>query len=251
MGNATFWRTIMEIAILWYVIYHVLAFFEKTRARNVLRGLILLIIIFFIFHKIGLTTLDWIMGRIFAISVIGVFIIFQPELRQGLARLGRERWFLKPPALKEEELDNLVKYVVRAVEEFSPKKIGALIAIERDDTLKAYSDTGLQLDAWVSDELLEAIFMHLSPLHDGGVTISGMRIIAAGCLFPLSDNPKLSRSYGTRHRAALGLVEDSDAVVVIVSEETGRISLAVEGHIINDINKDELSRTLKNLLLQE
>ncbi|MBL7130619.1 MAG: TIGR00159 family protein [Candidatus Omnitrophica bacterium] len=247
-----YWRPFVEIIILWYAIYHILVFFERTRARNVLRGLIVLIIIFFIFQRLGLSTLDWIMTKIFAISVIGVFILFQPELRQGLARLGGGRHTIFTSfILKEEELEVLIKQLARTAEDFSEKKIGALIALERKNSLGVYIDSGVQIDSMVSEELLESIFMHYSPLHDGGVVIVGSRIAAAACLFPLTDNTRLSRTYGTRHRAALGLSEDTDAVVIVVSEETGKISLATEGHIISDISKEELSRTLRNLLRQK
>ncbi|NQU18889.1 TIGR00159 family protein [bacterium] len=247
------WRPFIEIIILWYAIYHILVFFERTRARNVLRGIIVLIVTFFVFQRLGFHTLDWIMTKIFAISVIGIFIIFQPELRQGLARLGTRNIFFTSPILKEEEIETLVKQLVRAGVIFSERKIGALIALEREDSLRVYSDSGMQIDAMVSEELLESIFIHHSPLHDGGVVIVGSRIIAACCLFPLTDssNSRLSRTYGTRHRAALGLSEDTDAVVIVISEETGKISLATEGHIINDISKEELLRTLRNLLRQK
>ncbi len=246
------WKPLIEIIILWYAIYNTLAFFERTRARNVLRGIIILVVIFFVFQKLGFHTLDWIMTKIFAISIIGVFIIFQPELRQGLARLGTSHIMLSPSVLKTEELEILIKQLEKAAINFSKKKIGALIALERDDSLKVYIDSGVKIDAFVCEELLETIFTTSSPLHDGGVIIVGKRIIAASCLFPLSDDgARLSRSYGTRHRAALGLAEDTDAVVIIVSETTGKISLATEGHIINDISQEELSRMIKNLLQQE
>ncbi|MDD5005897.1 MAG: diadenylate cyclase CdaA [Candidatus Omnitrophica bacterium] len=246
------WRPYLEIAILWYAIYNLLVFFERTRARNVLRGLIILVVMFFIFQKLGFHTLDWIMTKIFAISIIGIFIIFQPELRQGLARLGARQVFLTSPLLKAEELEILIRQLEKAAVNFSEKKIGALIALERDDSLKVYIDSGVQMDSMVSEEILEAIFFPSSPLHDGGVVIVGGRIAAACCLFPLiDDNARLSRTHGTRHRAALGLSEDTDAVVIIVSEETGNISLATEGHIISDISREELSRTLRNLLRQE
>lgn len=246
-----YWRPFFEIIILWYAIYRILLFFEGTRARNVLRGIIVLIVLFFIFQRLGLRTLDWIMAKIFAISVIGIFIIFQPELRQGLARLGRRHIIFTSAVLKEEELEVLIKQLVETAANFSEKKIGALIALERDDSLRNYIDSGIHIDAVISEELLEAIFVHFSPLHDGGIIIVGTRIVAAGCLFPLTDNTKLSRTYGTRHRAALGLAEDTDAVVIAVSEETGKISLATEGHMIGDISKDELARTLRNLLRQK
>ncbi|MFC1645788.1 diadenylate cyclase CdaA [Candidatus Omnitrophota bacterium] len=247
-----YWRPFVEIVILWYAIYHILVFFERTRARNVLRGLLVLIVIFFVFQRFGLTTLDWIMTRIFAISVIGIFILFQPELRQGLARLGGGRHTIFTSfILKEEELEVLIKQLTRTAEDFSDKKIGALIALERENSLGVYIDSGVQIDSMLSEELLESIFIHYSPLHDGGVVIVGSRLAAAACLFPLTDNTRLSRAYGTRHRAALGLSEDTDAVVIVVSEETGKISLATEGHIISDISKEELARTLRNLLRQK
>lgn len=246
------WRPFIEVIILWYVIYHILIFFERTRARNVLRGLIVLIVAFFICQRLGLSTLDWIMTKIFAISVIGIFILFQPELRQGLARLGGGRSnVFTSLALKEEELEVLIKQLSTTAEDFSTKKIGTLIALERENSLGVYIDSGIQIDAMISGELLESIFIHHSPLHDGGVVVVGSRVAAAACLFPLTDNMRLSRSYGTRHRAALGLSEDTDAIVIVVSEETGKISLATEGHMINDISKEELARTLRNLLRQK
>lgn len=247
-----YWRPFVEITILWYTIYHILIFFERTRARNVLRGLIVLVVLFFVFQRLGLTTLDWIMTKIFAISVIGLFILFQPELRQGLARLGGGRnTIFTSFILKEEELEVLIKQLSGTAEDFSEKKIGALLALERENSLGVYIDSGVQMDSMVSEELLESVFMHYSPLHDGGVVIVGSRIAAAACLFPLTDNMRLSRSYGTRHRAALGLSEDTDAVVIVVSEETGKISLATEGYLISDISKEELTRTLRNLLRQK
>jgi len=246
------WRSLVEIVILWYAIYHMLAFFERTRARNVLRGIIILVVVFFIFQKLGFRTLDWIMTKIFAISIIGIFIIFQPELRQGLARLGTRHIMLSPSVLKAEELEVLIKQLEKTAMNFSEKKIGALIALEKDDSLKVYIDSGVKIDALASEELLETIFNPSGPLHDGGVIIVGERIVAAGCLFPLTDDSaRLNRSYGTRHRAALGLAEDTDAVVIVVSETTGKISLATQGHIINDISQEELSRMIKNLLQEK
>jgi len=246
------WKPLAEMLILWYAIYNMLAFFERTRARNVLRGIVILLVLFFVFQKLGFYTLDWIMTKIFAISIIGIFIIFQPELRQGLARLGGRHIMLNTNVLKGKELETLIRQLEKVAVKLSERKIGALIAIERDDSLKVYMDSGIRIDAVMSEELLETIFTPASPLHDGGVIITGKRIVAVGCLFPLTeDSASLSRSYGTRHKAALGLAEETDAVVIIVSETTGKISLATEGHLINDISKEELSRMLKNILQQE
>jgi diadenylate cyclase len=229
-----------------------LAFFERTRARNVLRGIVILVVLFFVFQKLGFHTLDWLMTKIFAISIIGIFIIFQPELRQGLARLGTRHIMLNPSVLKAEELEILIRRLEKTAVNLSQKKIGALIALERDDSLKIYIDSGVKIDALVSEEIVEAIFTPNSPLHDGGVIIVGDRIVAAGCLFPLSDDAsRLSRPYGTRHRAALGLAEDTDAIVIVISETTGKMSLATEAHMINDISQEELSRMIRNLLQEK
>lgn len=243
------WKPLLEIVILWYAIYRILIFFERTRARNVLRGLIVLMVAFFVFQRLGLHTLDWIMTKIFAISVIGIFILFQPELRQGLANLGgsRHQIFIST-ILKEEELERLIRQLIKSAVILSQKKIGAIIALERENSLRTYIDSGVLLNAMVSQELLETIFTHYSPLHDGAVVIIGNHIVAAACIFPLTDDTRLSRTYGTRHRAAIGLSENTDAVVIVVSEETGKIAIATEGHIISDLREEELSRTLKNLL---
>ncbi|PIY82128.1 MAG: TIGR00159 family protein [Candidatus Omnitrophica bacterium CG_4_10_14_0_2_um_filter_44_9] len=240
-------KPLIEITILWFVFFRIMIFFEGTRAGQVWKGIFILVVAFFLAQKLGLNTLDWILTKLFAISVIAIIVIFQPELRFGLARLGQPHLF--GTGLKEEEIDDLIRQLSSALVYLSGKKIGALIALEREDRLKSYMDSGVVMDSKISPELLETVFTPLSPLHDGGLVIQGDRISAAGCLFPLAQNPYLSHSLGTRHRSALGLSEETDAVVLIVSEETGLISLAVGGRLTQGLTREELTQSLKQQLL--
>jgi len=240
------WRPIVEIAILWLVIYHILLFFEGTRAIQVLRGIIVLLVAFFLFQKLGLTELSWLLTKMFGISVIAILIIFQPEIRQGLARLGQRHFF--GTQLKEEELDYMLKEIGIAAESLSKDKIGALIVIEKNDSLNIYSESGIGIDARVSSEMIQTIFTPNSLLHDGGLVIQHGRIISAGCLFPLTQNQSLSRMFGTRHRAALGLSEDTDAIIIVVSEERQDISLVYRGRLFKDLGKEEMISKIKDII---
>ncbi|MDP2939091.1 MAG: diadenylate cyclase CdaA [Candidatus Omnitrophota bacterium] len=240
-------KPLIEIIILWFVIYKIVVFFEGTRAFQVLKGIILLIIAFFVFQVFGLTTLNWLMTRFFAISIIGILIIFQPEFRQGLAKLGQQHLFA--PVLAEEDIVAVIKEIASAVSELSKKKIGAIMALEGESKLSTYTESGVALDSKVKSEILQSIFMPNSPLHDGGVVIRGEKIISAVCLFPLSENPKFEKITGSRHRAAVGLSEQTDAVVVMVSEQTGDIALAYEGKFIKIETEDVLITALKDFLI--
>lgn len=240
------WKPVVEIAILWFVIYHIMLFFEGTRAIQVLRGIIVLLVAFFLFQQLGLTILDWLLTKLFAISVIAILIIFHPEIRQGLARLGRRHLF--DTALREEELDYLLKQIVRAAEGLCRDKIGAIIVIENNDPLTAYIESGVRVDALISSDLIQTIFTPNSLLHDGGLIIQHGRMTAAGCLFPLTQDQELSRVYGTRHRAALGLSEETDAVIIIISEERQDMSLAYKGKLYKDLNREELISRMKDIL---
>lgn len=238
------WKAIVEITILWMVFYQIMLFFKGTRAIQVLRGLIVLVFAFFIFQILRLETLDWLMTHFFAISVIGILVIFQPEIRQGLAKLGQQKIF--KGGLYEEELKEIIAQIVCAVDILSRKKTGALIAIEKEDSLKEYIESGVKIDSRISAELIQTIFTPNSLLHDGGLIIQNTRIIAAGCLFPLTEKPNLDRILGTRHRAAIGLAEQTDAIVVVASEETGDISLCYNGKLFRDLDLGQLSEKLKS-----
>lgn len=240
-------KPMIEISILWFVFFRIMIFFEGTRAGQVWKGIFILVIAFFLAQKLGFNTLDWILTKIFAISVIAMIIIFQPELRFGLARLGQPHLF--GPGLKKEEIDELIRQLTLTIVYLSQKKIGALIAIEREDRLKNYIESGVSVEAMISPELLETIFTPLAPLHDGGVVIQSNMVAAASCLFPLAQNPYLSHTLGTRHRAAIGLSEETDAVVLVVSEETGIISMAVGGRLTQGLTREELVQSLKDQLI--
>lgn len=238
-----------EILVLWIVFYHILVFFEGTRAFQVLKGLTYLLAAFLVSQLLGLETLSWLLTRFFAISIIAILIIFQQELRHGLARLGQQHLFSVD--LEESEVIALVEEIAAAAYKLARQKTGCLMAIERETKLKNYVESGLAVDAQISAELIQSIFTPSSPLHDGGIIIRGNRIVAASCLFPLSDNPNFDKIIGTRHRAALGITEQTDAAVVMVSEQSGEISIACDGRFIPVVNRERFLNILKSLLVGE
>ena len=240
------WKPILEVSILWFVIYHLLLFFEGTRARQIMRGISILLVAFFVFQKFNFVILDWLLTKLFGISVIALIVIFHPEIRQGLARLGQRHLFV--PGLHEEEIDAMLHQITAAVDTLRKNKEGALIAIEKNDPLTAYIESGVLLDALVSSELLESIFNRQGILHDGGTVIQHGRVAAAGCLFPLTENQELSRIFGTRHRAALGLSEETDAIIVVVSEERQDTSIVYRGRLYRDLSKDALAAKIKEII---
>jgi diadenylate cyclase len=245
----SFWKPLAEILMLWFVIYHILFFFEGTRAIQVLRGIIILLLAFFISQKLNLEVLNWLLTKLFAISVIAILIIFHPEIRQGLANLGRRHLFVS--SLREEELDYILQQIGKAAENLCKIKTGALIAIENKDSLAAYIESGVLIDARVSTELIETVFTPNSLLHDGALIIQGGRIAAGGCLFPLTQNLELSRVFGTRHRAALGLSEETDAIIVVISEERHDMSLIYQSRLYKDLGKEELIARIKEFIKSE
>ena len=238
----------LEILILWFVIYRMLVFFEGTRAFQVLRGITYLVIAYLISQILGLDTIIWLLTKFFGLSIIAILIIFQQELRQGLARLGQGHLFTV--SLGEAEIIALIDEIVDAIYKLSKKKIGCLIAIQREAKLTSYTESGVAIEGRISSALLQSIFMPTTPLHDGGVIANGDRILAASCLFPLSDNPNFSKIVGTRHRAAVGLTEQTDAVVVMVSEETGEVSIACDGRFIPVANNERCFEILKELVVR-
>jgi diadenylate cyclase len=247
-----FWEVVkplLEILILWIVFYQILLFFEGTRAFQVFKGIIYLIVAFLIFQIFGLDTLSWLLTKFFAISIIALVIIFQQELRHGLARLGQQHLFNF--GLEESEIVAIIDEITSAAYKLARQKVGCLMAVERDIKLKAYIESGLELDAKISSELIQSVFNPQSPVHDGGIITRGNRIVAASCLFPLSDNPNFSKIIGTRHRAALGITEQTDAVVIMVSEESAEISVAADGRFIPIVNRERLINILKDLLIPE
>lgn len=240
----------LDILVVAFIIYKIIMLIKGTRAVQLVKGLAVIIAVYFISDLLNLTTLNWIMRQLQLMIVVAIPIVFQPELRRALEQLGRGRIFTGTiPALGAEEMSRLINETVRAVDLLRKEKRGALIVFERKIGLKDYVETGVKIDAAVSMELLVNIFSPKSPLHDGAVILRGDRIAAAGCFLPLTDSPYLSKQLGTRHRAALGITEHSDAVVIIVSEETGVVSLAHEGELTRFLDKEQLKEILEEILI--
>ncbi len=229
----------MEITSLWFAIYLLLVYIKDSGMMQAMKGLVFLVLMFFVSQVLELKSIRWVLGHIFQISIIGFLIIFQAELRRGLTRIGQTPLFRS--FLKEE---NTIHEIIKAVFSMSRAKTGALIAIEREVSLKVYGENGIALDGILSAELLQTIFAHNTPFHDGGIVVQGNRVMAVGCVFPLSQSQKLSKAFGMRHRAALGLSEETGALVIVVSEETGAVSLMNQGKIIRDIDEERLKQNL-------
>ena len=247
----TFWdivRTVLDISIVTYVIYRGLLLIRGTRAVQLVKGVIVLLIAWWASELLNLSAVEYLLDRLGLALAVALPIVFQPELRRALEQLGRGGFFRSSaPMLASEDLDRVLGEIVRAVGVLSKNKTGSLIVIERQSGLKEIAETGTHIDATVSAELLINIFMPHTPLEDGAVLVRGDRIIAAGCFLPLSENPDLDREFGARHRAAIGLSEESDALVVVVSEETGGISLANSGKLIRQLDNEGLREMLSGL----
>ncbi len=246
LARSLTWKDILEILILWIVIYRIFLFLKGTKAVYLLRGIIILVLSLLVFQMLGLPVLSRLLTYFFAFFLILIVIIFQPELREGLIRLGKRHVFSMEPKL--EDIENMLRNIVSAASWLSRKKVGALIAIKREMGLKKYLESGVVLNADLTPELLQNIFYPSAPLHDGGAIIDETKIIAASCLFPLSENPNLEKTLGMRHRAAVGLSENSDALVIMVSEENGFISLAINGQLTRNLTPNDLLTILKGQL---
>jgi len=235
---------LLEILVLAVVIYSIILFFRGTRGAQVLYGFVIvlvsLILLTNVFH---LYALNWLLQKFSVYLAIAFVVIFQTEIRRALAELGKQ------PVFGAQEAErNVADQIVEAVKILAEKKIGALIAVEREIRTRVIQETGTQLDSKVSPSLLASIFFPHTPLHDGGVLIRGDRIVAAGCVFPLTAREELGRTLGTRHRAAIGLTEETDAIVVVVSEETGTISVAYRGRLSRGLDAERLRRVLTSVL---
>ena len=243
--HAQYWRAVAEILILAMGIYFVLRFIRGTRGARVLLGLVTLLLFLSVASEVlGLRTISWLLGHFFAFIVVAFVVIFQPELRRALAQLGSGPIFF---TVSNERA--VVDTLVRAAAGLSARRVGALIAVEREISLRNLSEAGAPVDARLSVDLLDQLFYPNSPLHDGGVVVQNDRILAAACIFPLTQRADLAASMGTRHRAAIGLSEETDAAVIVVSEETGRITVASGGALSAGLNAEELRANLVGLLV--
>ena len=236
--------SIIDILLVAVIIYEFLALIKGTRAAFMLVGVAALALGFYFTRRGGLTTLNWMITRLLPYTVFALIVVFAGEIRQALARLGRRLTFSRAAASEADAYDD----IVLAANLFCQNQTGALIIIEREIGLRTYIESGVPLDAHLSYDLLATIFRPSAPLHDGAVIVQGDRIAAAACFLPLSMNPVLSTQLGTRHRAGIGVTEETDAIAVIVSEETGVISLAVGGKIERDLTVEQLRERLGGLL---
>jgi diadenylate cyclase len=244
-------RDAIDIAVVAVVLYRVFVMFKETRAVQMLLGLGGLMVASFLARQFELFSTSWLLDNFWSFWVLALIVLFQPELRRALTRLGQSRLFEGMAIGAREERGHLIEDVIKAADALASKRIGALIVLERSTGLRNYAELGVPLDAMVSADLLVSLFLPYSPLHDGAVFIRGDRVAAAGCFLPLSRNTQLGRNMGTRHRAGLGLAEETDAVVLIVSEETGRISLAVDGQMESPLDQESLHRRLAELFSLE
>ncbi|MCK9216900.1 MAG: diadenylate cyclase CdaA [Firmicutes bacterium] len=239
------WSTYLDIGIIAFIIYKLMMLIKETRAEQLIKGIIVLIIITKLSDIMQLHTMYWLLKNAMTVGVIAILIIFQPELRRALEHIGRGKLFVKSE-LQKQEIENMLKEISTAVSELSKNKIGAIIVLEQDTGLNEYIGTGVLMDSEISAGLFINIFTPNTPLHDGAIIIRKNRIAAAGCFLPLTDNQNLSKQLGTRHRAALGITEISDSLVIIVSEETGVISFAKDGKLSRYLDPKSLKEILNN-----
>ena len=242
--------SILDVLLVWYLIYRLIIYARGTRAMNLLKGVAIIIAAKFISSTLGLQTIDWLLGQVISWGVVASIILFQPELRKALENLGRNlfrnRRHQKNPSQKLiDDLENALLYM-------SKRKIGALISIEANDKLEEYIETGTAMNSEISNQLLINIFVPNTPLHDGAVIISNYRIAAASCYLPLSESSLIPKELGTRHRAAIGLGEVTDALTLIVSEETGSISMVKHDYLHRDLDQKDLRFLLdQNLMVSD
>src|SRR5271167_83003 len=236
---------LVDVGIVAFIVYRVLLLIRGTRAMQMLTGLGILGITFLLSSTFELFTTHWLLSYFFDYLILIVIVLFQDDLRRALTHVGKNPFFSAASAEEEREM---VDEVARAATRLSKERMGALIVIERETGLKNFIDTGSKLDSRVKAELLYSIFTPTSPIHDGAVIITGGRLAAAGCFLPLSKEPNIDKKYGTRHRAALGLTEDTDAIVILVSEEAGEAHLVKGGKITTNLTEQEIRQSLGALL---
>jgi diadenylate cyclase len=242
------WWDVADIIVVSILVYEVLKLIRGTRAVQMALGGSVLVVLFYGSNWVHLETVNWLIRNMFGYLVFAVIVLFQSDIRRALAHLGRApffRYFAKPESAEES-----IEELVVAASMLAAQRIGAIVAIERQIGLRNYIEGGIPLDAVLTYDLLVSIFQPSSPLHDGAVIVREDRIAAAACFLPLTVNPKLSKELGSRHRAAIGLTEENDSVAIVVSEETGNISVVAEGHIDRGLSPDDLRTHLRSLVLQ-
>lgn len=247
------WTDIVEIFIITFLLYHILLWIKNTRAWALLKGVVVIGVFVLIAAIFNMNTILWIVTNVFSIAAIAIVVVLQPELRKALEELGRKNFFssiLSFDSWKAEDgrfSDRTVNEITKACVEMGKVKTGALIVIEQEQSLGEYERTGIDVDGIISSQLLINIFEHNTPLHDGAVIVRGNRVVSATCYLPLSDNMELSKDLGTRHRAGVGISEVTDSMTVIVSEETGKISIAYGGKLERGLDAERLKQRLLDI----
>lgn len=242
------WRSIVDIVVVAVVLYQLIMLIKGTRAVQLLKGLAVLLIISNFAKFFHLSTISWLLEQLWTMLFVALPVVFQPELRRALEQIGRGHFFVSHPlSIGSEALELMIEELVRCSQVLSKNRIGALMAIERETGVQEFIETGIKIDGVVSSEFLVNVFIPNTPLHDGAVIIRGDRVAAAGCFLPLSENSNIQKELGTRHRAAIGLSEVSDTIIIIVSEETGAVSVALDGVITRFLDE----KMLRDLLTRE
>ena len=244
------WTDIVEVLIISVLLYKVLAWIKESKAWSLLKGILFILLFVMVAAMFSMTTILWIAKNIFGVAVTAMVVVFQPELRKALEQLGRRKvlsslFQFDPRIAGERFSDETINEIARGSFEMGRAKTGALIVIAQNDPLTDYEKTGIMLDSAISSQLLINIFEHNTPLHDGAVIVQGNRIVSATCYLPLSENMELSKELGTRHRAGVGISEVTDSMTVIVSEETGRVSVAYEGDLTRNVDSEQLKDMLR------
>ncbi|MBZ4663460.1 MAG: hypothetical protein JG776_1162 [Caloramator sp.] len=238
---------VIDILIVAYIFYKLFTLIRKTRAEQLVKGLVFILLVMKVSEILGFITLHWLIQNTLTVGLIALIIIFQPELRKALEHLGRSKILNRRLFDSDEEVEKVVNEIVVAADNMSKSKRGALIVIEQDTGLNDYVESGTVIDGVVSSQLLENIFVENTPLHDGAVIIRKDRIVAASCVLPLTEQ-FVSKELGTRHRAAIGITETCDAIAVVVSEETGIISISINGKLVRGYNAERLKKVLYGVL---
>lgn len=241
----------IDILLVWYVIYKLIMIVKGTKAVQLVKGIFVILLVKVISDQFHLQTLGWMMEQVLLWGFLAIAIIFQPELRRALEQLGRGRFFSRSVNQEEEEQSKQIEAITKAVDYMAKRRIGALISIERETGLNDYIETGIQLQSKISSELLINIFIPNTPLHDGAVILQKNQVAAAACYLPLSESPFISKELGTRHRAALGISEVTDSITIIVSEETGSVSLTKNGELHRELKADQFKDMLSQELLTQ
>jgi diadenylate cyclase len=234
----------VDILLVWFVIYKLIMVIRGTKAVQLLKGIIVIILVRTLSQYLGLQTLQWLMDQALTWGFLAIIIIFQPELRRALEQLGRGKLFSRSGAPEEEEQQKIIDAIIKATDYMAKRRIGALVTIEKETGMSDYIETGIPLHSALSSELLINIFIPNTPLHDGAVILQKNQIAAAACYLPLSESPFISKELGTRHRAAVGISEVTDSITIVVSEETGSISVTRNGELHRNLTVEALSEIL-------